>query len=85
MTIICRLIDGNGIKSGETLNDLVEEGWVEFIEGMDLSYEVDTNQLNDIIYECYKWTCMARMKPTSGLFYERFNSDSFKEFQRNRK
>ena len=78
MTIILRLIEGNDIKSGVTLQDLVNEGWVEFID-MDLSYELDTNQLNAVIYEALKLSSMYGKKPTAGALYERINSAGFKK------
>jgi hypothetical protein len=83
MILVLRLIDGNGIKSGVTLQDLTNEGWAQFID-MDLSYELDENQLNGVIYQALKWLSMARRKPTSGPLYERFESESFKTYMKNR-
>jgi hypothetical protein len=83
MILMLKLIDGNGIKSGITLKDLVNEGWVKFVD-MDLDYELDTNQLNAVVYQALKWLSMAGRRPRSGSLYERIESESFKSYMKTR-
>jgi len=81
--IMLRLDEGNGEKSGVTLQTLTNEGWVRFDSSIskDLNYELDTNQLNEVIYQGAKLSAMAGQIPTSGPLFLRMETESFKNYK----
>ena len=69
-------------KSGVKRIDLVNEGWVSFLEGTDLDYEYTLKEYYELLKNAVKMHCMygkgLKYKPGMPL-YERYNDIEFKE------
>lgn len=68
--------------SGVKKKDLINEGWISFLDGVDLEYEYTLKEYYLILREGVKMHCMygqgKKYKPGFPL-YERYNEPEFVE------